>query len=338
MQLPVNFQGRLLEPELFKLKVTASDGISETNATNFSLVVSAQPGNHAPILIMPIPNAHTDSGLPLVHSFSINTFADFDGDPLTYSASLTSGLPLPAWLTFNSISRTFNGTPSDTDLGYYEVEVLALDGKGGEATAIFDLGVGNSNNVAPSLITPIPDQSSSQGMLWSFQIPENTFEDADLDLLNYSAAQADGSPLPAWLTFAPLIRTFSGIFPDNTIDSIVYNIQVTVNDGTAGHNASDSFLISPWAISNSTSAMPAGSHTTIENAAGSGPILTPAGVQRLNATVDIKIFFGSDQSPIYPMLGQQYVSKSIPACLILSIKTSPGWLLVLPIMMKNGCC
>ena len=65
-------------------------------------------------------------------------------------------------------------------------------------------------NHAPELAQPVPDQSSAEDQAWSFQLPANTFSDADGDALTYSASLGNGSALPSWLTFNAATRTFSG--------------------------------------------------------------------------------------------------------------------------------
>ncbi|MDB9448080.1 choice-of-anchor I domain-containing protein [Anabaena sp. CS-542/02] len=51
-------------------------------------------------------------------------------DFLTYSATLENGEPLPSWLTFNPVTRTFSGTPSNEDVGTFEITVTARDTAG----------------------------------------------------------------------------------------------------------------------------------------------------------------------------------------------------------------
>jgi hypothetical protein len=40
---------------------------------------------------------------------TVTPFTGYAGDPITYSATLANGNPLPAWLTFSG--NTFTGTP-----------------------------------------------------------------------------------------------------------------------------------------------------------------------------------------------------------------------------------
>ena len=43
------------------------------------------------------------------------------------------------------------------------------------------------------------------------RLPPDSFSDVDVgDTLTLSATLADGSPLPAWLSFDPATQTFSG--------------------------------------------------------------------------------------------------------------------------------
>ncbi|KAF0165884.1 MAG: Ig family protein [Rhodocyclaceae bacterium] len=57
-----------------------------------------------------------------------NLFTDPNADPLTYSATLADGSPLPAWLDFNPVTRNFSGTPGIGDLGAIDVKLTASDG------------------------------------------------------------------------------------------------------------------------------------------------------------------------------------------------------------------
>lgn len=80
---------------------------------------------------------------------------------------------------------------------------LALAGCGGGGSSSRAIAV-NQAPVAP----PISDQSGPYGTVFTFQVP--AFSDPDGTQLTYSAASADGSVLPAWLTFDTGSRTFSG--------------------------------------------------------------------------------------------------------------------------------
>jgi hypothetical protein len=77
-----------------------------------------------------------------------NTFGDVDsGDSLTYSAQLVGNITLPTWLSFDANTRTFTGTPLNSDVGTINIEVTAYDGQGGlKAADSFNLLVTNVND------------------------------------------------------------------------------------------------------------------------------------------------------------------------------------------------
>ncbi len=60
-------------------------------------------------------------------SFTVpaGSFSDPDGDSLAYAARLADGSPLPAWLGFDSATRTFSGTPPRDFNGSIDLEVTA---------------------------------------------------------------------------------------------------------------------------------------------------------------------------------------------------------------------
>ena len=75
----------------------------------------------------------------------ITTFTDIDGDTLTYSATLSDGTALPAWLSFDAASRTFIGTPLNADVGAIDVKITGSDGAL-NASDTFTLTVVNTND------------------------------------------------------------------------------------------------------------------------------------------------------------------------------------------------
>ena len=62
----------------------------------------------------------------------------------------------------------------------------------------------------PFVETPVPDQKAKVGMLFSYQLADNTFGEAYPDVLTYTATKGDGTALPDWLSFDAATRTFSG--------------------------------------------------------------------------------------------------------------------------------
>ena len=68
--------------------------------------------------------------------------ADADkGDQLEISAAREDRSPLPAWLTFDPETLAFAGTPTDADVGQFNVSVIAKDTQGAEGVDTFLLEV-----------------------------------------------------------------------------------------------------------------------------------------------------------------------------------------------------
>jgi Ca2+-binding RTX toxin-like protein len=113
--------------------------------------------NSAPELAAPIVDQVSTEEASFTYTVSADTFADADGEALTYSASLADGSQLPAWLTFDAATRTFSGTPGQADVSDLEVRVSAADAAGAEASDVFVISVANVNDA--------PVGAATDGML-----------------------------------------------------------------------------------------------------------------------------------------------------------------------------
>lgn len=75
-----------------------------------------------------------------------NTFREYDGDELTYTAFLESGEPLPAWLIFDAATGTFSGTPEIHDDGTLSIAITANDGRN-STTTLFSVEIAGKLSV-----------------------------------------------------------------------------------------------------------------------------------------------------------------------------------------------
>ena len=104
-------------------------------------------------------------------------------------------------------------------------------------------------NRAPAVATPLADASARKGDAWTYLVPGFTFADPDAgDTLAYSATLADGSALPAWLSFDAATRTFSGTAPANAAVGPL-GLKVTATDA-GGLSASTGFTLAITAGTN----------------------------------------------------------------------------------------
>jgi hypothetical protein len=69
-----------------------------------------------------------------------------------------------------------------------------------------------NTNLSPYIKSLIQNQSAVAGQPFIFTVPDYIFFDDDSKVaLTYSAQMADSKPIPAWIVFDPLTKTFSGI-------------------------------------------------------------------------------------------------------------------------------
>ncbi len=199
--------------------------------------------NHVPTVANAMADRTAQEDAPLSLVVPANTFADEDaGDVLTLSVSLGDGTALPTWLSFDPVTRTFNGMPLNSDVGTLTIAVNATDSGSLSVTDTFALAIQNVND-APTLASPVADQTAAEDAPFSIQAPANTFADEDLmygDILTYNATLADGSPLPTWLSFNPTTRTFSGMPDDAQVGT--FDLRVTATD-TGNLSISDVFAL-----------------------------------------------------------------------------------------------
>ena len=221
--------------------VTSTDA-QYNNITINPIVVSITDNvNDAPTLANTIADQNAKQDNLFNFQIPTNTFSDIDaGDVLTYSATLENGNALPSWLTFNSTTRTFSGTPTNDNVGNLNIKAIATDKAGVSVSDIFVITVENVND-APIVANLIADQNAKQGTAFNFQLPSNTFTDIDAgDVLTYSATLENGNALPSWLTFNPTTRTFSGTPTNSNVGN--FNVRAIATD-KAGATVSDTFTI-----------------------------------------------------------------------------------------------
>ncbi|MEI7198551.1 putative Ig domain-containing protein, partial [Pectobacterium versatile] len=209
------------------IKVTATDGSNASVSTTFGLTVTNV--NDAPVVSGTIAAQSIAQGGSLNVTVPAGTFTDPDGDTLTLSATLADGTALPAWLSFNPATGTFSGTPASGDIGNLTIKVTATDGSSASVSTTFSLTV-TTVNEAPVVSGTIAAQSIAQGGNLNVTIPAGTFTDPDGDTLTLSATLADGTALPAWLSFNPATGTFSGTPANGDVGSLT--IKVTATDGS----------------------------------------------------------------------------------------------------------
>ena len=218
------------------VRVIASDGQASGSAL---LSIAVGDGNTAPNVLTPIAAQQADEDATFVFMIPDNAFSDATpGDRLTYSAKLEDGSGLPDWLSFDARTGTFQGVPSNNDVGSLSIEVTAKDAYNETVSSVFVLNVVDVND-APTGPGTLDSHVAREQSQFDHTIPPGAFQDMDLgDSLTLSAQQSDGRPLPDWLTFEN--GRFTGT-PDDE-DVSIHHIVVTATD-SAGDTASADFYL-----------------------------------------------------------------------------------------------
>ncbi len=230
--ISATFAGTPLESDQgnFTILLSATDHISGTVSTLFNMLVS-----HLPVVKQAIPNQIANIGVLYQYTVSATTFFSQEGFALFLSAQQSNELSLPLWLKFNTTTNQFLGRPNITDAGVYSLQVVASDDYQGQTAEVFSLIVEHfpSMNPAISLKPPL----AGVGLIFSWTIPSNAFIDLDNNPFTYSAIQANGAPLPNWLSFNPQSLIFSGTPSSLDVQNLPLQLIATdLNGGQASRN------------------------------------------------------------------------------------------------------
>jgi Ca2+-binding RTX toxin-like protein len=212
------------------IKVVATDSFNATADCCFTIEIAN--ANDVPVVVTALADQSATEDQIFNFQIPANSFKDIDkNDSLTFSATLADGSSLPPWLTFDAATQTFSGTPENDNVGTISLKVTVADLSGATASSCFNVNIANVND-APVVVTALADQDANEDQEFSFQIPASSFNDIDIDdTMTYSAILANGEPLPAWLVFDAVNRTFSGTPSADNVGSLEVKVQVTDNSG-----------------------------------------------------------------------------------------------------------
>ena len=92
------------------LDVEVTDGLATASAL---LPLASRQWNDPPTVANAIADQNAAQGSPFLFAFAANTFNDVDvGDTLTYTATLDTNAPLPAWLSFDAATQRSPALPA----------------------------------------------------------------------------------------------------------------------------------------------------------------------------------------------------------------------------------
>ncbi|MFK0270559.1 cadherin-like domain-containing protein, partial [Pseudomonas asiatica] len=229
-----------------QVRVLASytDGTNtlESVASSATAGVTQAP-NTAPVLSTPLADQTANEDAAFTFTVPANAFADPNpGDTLSYSARLANGSALPTWLSFDTATRTFTGTPGNAEVGTLDIRVTATDPFNSSVSDVFTLSIANTND-APTVSSPVTLANGTEEQsytLTSAQLLANASDvdvGATLSVQSVSVVPADGSVVDngngTW-TFSPAANR------NGTV-----NFTVVITDGTATVSTAASLNLAP---------------------------------------------------------------------------------------------
>lgn len=197
--------------------------------------------NRSPVAIMQLDDTVATEDQDFSLTLPSDLFSDPDAsDEIQVAVRLANGEPLPAWFSFDPVSRTLSGKPANDDVGDHAIVVEGKDHFGAAASISFNITVQNTND-APEVGTSVSDLRAFEDSPFSFTLPADSFRDVDVgDALSYTATLANGDPLPSWLAFDAQTGTFSGTPANDDVGEM--RVAVTATD-LAGSSASQTFAL-----------------------------------------------------------------------------------------------
>ncbi|MEG3974854.1 putative Ig domain-containing protein, partial [Microcoleus sp. herbarium8] len=257
-------------------------GGAALNDGNFKGQVYTVGKNSAPVVAVAINDQSATIDTGFTFTIPTGTFTDPNNDPLTYTATLEGGTPLPTWLTFDAATGIFSGTPATANIGNLKVNVAASDGQA-FTTNTFLLTVSDKLNTPPVVAVALNDTSATINTAFSFTVPTTTFTDAENDPLTYTATLEDGTALPGWLTFDATTGVFSGTPAAANVGNL--KVKLTANDGKA--STGNTFILT---VSDQLNTPPVVASATIDKSTTSGAVFS--------FTVPVGTFTDAENDPL----------------------------------------
>jgi hypothetical protein len=226
--------------QTLSITVTATDTSGLTATDAFSATVLGTP-----VVSSQTPTQTWVEGKSVSLALPTNTFTDPQGEGLTYTATLASGLALPSWLTFTPATETFSGTAPGTAQSL-SIKVTATDSSNLSTSETFTANVAAAppapapTKPAITVTNPTPNQTWTDGSTVDLVLPSNTFTDALGLNMTFLAYQTSGPNVTGWLHFNPATDTLFGSVPASATGTV--GIEVVALDARLA-TATDLFTV-----------------------------------------------------------------------------------------------
>jgi hypothetical protein len=202
---------------IFFVNVTVNDNKGGVNFTNFTLTVINT--NDDPVITTTDVLTATEDILYWVDYDAIDI--DPTKDTLTWSYETNA-----SWLNFNTVTGNLSGTPTNSDLGIYFVNVSVDDNKGGLDFTNFTLTVFDANDFPFITTTNVITATEDTLYIVNYEAIDVDFPKDTLTWSLHTNA--------SWLSINSVNGLLSGT-PTND-DVGTYFVNVSVNDNRGGSN------------------------------------------------------------------------------------------------------
>ncbi|MGH1484049.1 MAG: putative Ig domain-containing protein, partial [Geminicoccales bacterium] len=169
-------------------QISDEKGLTDQAEVTFKVTGS----NDGPVVAAPLADQASTEDAAFSFQVPAGSFADLDtSDTLSYSATLSDGSALPAWLSFDASTQTFSGTPENDDVGAVNITVTATDPHGATAADTFEITTANTNDTPDDLTldNASVDENASDGTV----VGTAAGSDVDVgDVLSYSLTDDAG--------------------------------------------------------------------------------------------------------------------------------------------------
>ena len=154
------------------------------------------------------------------------------------------------WEALSLVSANDPAFPNDyflfvgNDNDFVTSSIKYLDAAGTVQTAVgalendtvvlaFRVRMTGTFNQAPFVPNSLVDQAATATTAFSYTFAANSFADPESGTLSYVASRLDDSALPAWLSFNPATRSFSGTPTGADVGSLLVKVTATDNGSPA---------------------------------------------------------------------------------------------------------
>lgn len=205
-----------------EIEVRAFNGSYWGDWQSLTVTVSPTP----PVLSRQTPSQVWTEGQPVSLALSPGTFTDPQGETLSYAATQADGAALPGWLSFDAATETFSGT-APASAQSLSLSVTATDTSGLSSSETFAASI---EPVAPGSMSgitvadPTPNQTWVAGQDVAFVLASDTFMDSMGERMAFTASEASGANVTAWLHFDSVAGESFGDVPSGASGTVTLEV------------------------------------------------------------------------------------------------------------------